>query len=60
MRALRWRVLCMREQICELCLPSLLHQLTLQFFSIMLDDVLAALDSHVAKHVFGKWPFKRG
>lgn len=26
------------------------------FNSILLDDVLAAVDSHVARHVFGRWP----
>lgn len=54
MLELRWLVQFMLERICTSLFSSFsLSVAEILLYSVLLDDCLAAVDSHVARHVFG-------
>jgi hypothetical protein len=56
-RASRWLVLCTRVRTCK-DVPPVLGGGGLIVYRVLLDDVLSAVDSQVARHVFGMSPSK--
>ena len=50
---LHWRARSMPEQICESMNRKGGSRILISWRRVLLDDVLAAVDSHVARHVFG-------